>query len=215
MAYLNESIPPLQVFVRAEYLYDLQRGHGELVPGVAFGVASISGRALGFHVLMENGAQIARLPISALVWKPGAPEIPLDHLQVWDCFSYSVSVHAFSWLKGCRVRTWLRDGRVYEGTYLFTVDWAESPSAEAAGDIGHKNAHILRLDAGVFAAQPNNRVLWLDPATVVKPFAPGEKPGYLTNTREWSVEGGSWRTEDSSRMFYEVVAGPDGTDGHG
>jgi hypothetical protein len=39
---------------------------------------------------------------------------------------------------------------------MFTSDWCESEDAEEAGDGGHKCAHLIALDNGNFAAQPNN-----------------------------------------------------------
>jgi hypothetical protein len=70
--------------------------------------------------------------------------------------------------------------------------------AEEAGDGGHKCAHIIALDDGNFAAQPNNRIQWFCPAFVT-PFK--EKPDYMTNTRVWKVER---ETETSQAYFYEA-----------
>lgn len=96
--FLNADVPRWQCLIRREYLYDLQDHHGETEPVVVFGLASRPGYALGFHVMTEAGAVIWRVPISALVHKPDAPVIPLDHLQLWDAFSPEVSVHEFDWL---------------------------------------------------------------------------------------------------------------------
>jgi hypothetical protein len=34
MAFLVHNLPPVHVWVRKEYLYDHQEGHGELTPGI-------------------------------------------------------------------------------------------------------------------------------------------------------------------------------------
>ena len=34
MAFLVHNLPPIEVYVKKEYLYDLQKGHGELTPGI-------------------------------------------------------------------------------------------------------------------------------------------------------------------------------------
>ena len=34
MAFLVANLPPVDVWVKKEYLYDLEKGHGELTPGV-------------------------------------------------------------------------------------------------------------------------------------------------------------------------------------
>ena len=205
MSFLNADVPPFTCLLRREYLYDLRRHHGEYEPVVVFGLASVFSRAIGFHVLTERGAQIARVPLSALVWKENAPQIPLDYLELWDCFSYRVSVHTFGFLDGLRCRTVLKDGQWHEGVYMFTVDWCDSALAESAGEIGHKNAHFIRLDNGCFAAQPNNRMLWYEASFITNPYAAGERPDFILNTHLWKCEGKSkWVTEHSDRMFYEV-----------
>lgn len=74
---LNADVPPWECWLRREFLYDLQRGHGEYVAVTVFGLASLYGRALGFHVLVhESGAVIWRLPIHALCHKRDARAIP-------------------------------------------------------------------------------------------------------------------------------------------
>ena len=66
MAYLNANIPPIYCQIRKEYLYDLERNYnGESRDCVIFGMASISGRSLLFHIMLPNGACYWRLPISA------------------------------------------------------------------------------------------------------------------------------------------------------
>lgn len=204
MATLNADVPVFQTLIRTAFLYDQRSDKkGDFVPAIIFGVASVQGRALGFHAMTEDGAQIARLPIHALCWKSDAPEQPLDHLELWDCFSYDLSVHTYRHLSGARCQTVLKDHKKYEGEYMFTVDWYGSEYAENPGEIGHKCAHIIKLDNGNYAAQPNNRILWADPSFIVYPFA--ARPDYFVNTHVWKCESTSkWSTEDSNAYFYEV-----------
>ena len=65
MAYLNGNIPVEYAQIRREYLYDLKKHHGEVEDCIIFGVTCITGRALLFHAIMENGAIFYRLPITA------------------------------------------------------------------------------------------------------------------------------------------------------
>ncbi len=197
VAELNLSIPRFYCYLRSEFLYDLESHHGELTEVCVLGVASIHGRALGFHVLTSNGAVMWRLPIHALCHKRTAQAQPLDWLQFWDCFSYNITVTLFDRLRDARVRVQLRDRSWEGGQYMFTFDWIGSEDSEEAGDGGSKCAHLIALDNGNFALQPNNRVQWLDPAFVT-PFQ--EKPTYLTNTHVWKVER---ETETSQAYFYE------------
>lgn len=205
---LNEDVPPFECWLRLEYAYDLRGHFGEFAPVLVLGLSSVEGQAIGFHCLTDRGALLSRMPLSALCHKQEAPVQPLDHLELWDCFSYSPAVHEFRRLSRTRVRTVLKDGREYEGTYMFTVDWFDSPESESAGDSGWKCAHVLELDNGNYAAQPNNRILWFDPSWVAHPYVPGDRPRYRLNTHTWKVESVStWTTENSPTWAYRVTRG--------
>ncbi len=206
MAELNVDLPIWDCKIRSEYLYDLESHHGEYEFVCVFGLASVYGRALGFHLMTHRGAQLARIPISAIVHKEHDPHIPLHHLQLWDCFSYDVSITAFDFIGEMRCKVILRDKLILDGTYMFTVDWYGNNDAEEPGEDGHKNAHVIALDCGCYAAQPNNRIIWREPSLVSDPWRPelGERPAYLTNTHKWKCEIDSkWTAEDSYAFFYD------------
>ena len=209
MAYLNANIPPIYCKIRTEYLYDLdmdKKGERECV---IFGLASISGRALLFHILLPNGAVYYRLPISAFFQKrfsrSEVPDMSVDELQLWNCFSYWPSVHVFDFLAGVDGKYRGKDKNFYSGNYLFTVDWAHpEPNIldveHSQIPQEHKCAHILALDNGNFAAQPNNRILW----HVNNYTTESDWPDYKVQNTVWDVEGADWITEDTDKMFYEI-----------
>jgi hypothetical protein len=199
LATLNVNIPRFYCFLRKEFLYDGLSHQNEFVNVCVFGASSIKGHALGFHVLTDNGAVIWRLPLHAFCHKVDAPPVPLDWLQFWDCFSYEVSCTTFDRVQDARVRVQIKDRSWEGGQYMFTLDWYGHEDAEEAGDGGHKCAHVIALDNGNFAAQPNNRIQWFDPAFIT-PF--NEKPDYVTNTRVWKVER---ETETTQAYFYDPV----------
>ena len=58
MAYLNANIPATYAQVRREYLYDLKEHHGEVEDCLLFGFASITGRPILFHAIMENAVKL-------------------------------------------------------------------------------------------------------------------------------------------------------------
>ena len=91
MAYLNVNIPATYAQIRREFLYDLQDHHGEVEDCIIFRLASIAGRALLFHAIMENGAIFYRLPIHAFLQRgykvDDVPRARLDELELWNCFS--------------------------------------------------------------------------------------------------------------------------------
>ena len=209
MAYLNANIPPIYCKIRTEYLYDMDMDKKGEQDCVIFGMASISGRALLFHVMLPNGAVFYRLPISAFFQKrydrTEVPDMSVDELQLWNCFSYWPSVHCFDWLAGVEGKFLGKDKKFYHGQYLFTIDWAHPETnilnvehSEIPQE--HKCAHILALNNGNYAAQPNNRILWDAPNYTVGDGV----PDYKVQTTKWNVENKDWLTEDSDKMFYDV-----------
>ena len=209
MAYLNANIPPIYCKIRKEYLYDLKEHQGEDSDCVIFGLVSISGRALLFNIMLPNGACFWRLPISAFFQKhfsrAEVPDMSIDELELWNCFSYYPSVHCFDWLAGIDGKYLGKDKKFYHGKYLFTVDWAHPETnilnvehSEIPQE--HKCAHILALNNGNFAAQPNNRILW----HVNSYTTDTSWPDYKVQNTVWDVEGSDWVTEDSDKMFYEI-----------
>lgn len=204
--YLNADVPPFDCLVRAEFCYNLESHRGEFLDATIFGLASIPGRAIGFHAWLSNGAQVGRLPIHALCWTPEAPRRELDDLELWDCFSPQVSVTPYRALREATCYPMLKTGERLPGRYLFTIDWWGTNEAENPGESGWKCAHVIALEEGNFCALPNNRIFpWCDPATVHPPKSP---PAFRTNEHIWKCEGETkWKTSNDDRMFYGVEEG--------
>ena len=90
MAYLNANIPVTYSQIKREYLYDLKEHHGEVEDCIIFGLASITGRPILFHAIMENGAVFYRLPISAFIQRDMTQKKFLDiDLMSW---SYGIAL---------------------------------------------------------------------------------------------------------------------------
>ena len=209
MAYLNANIPPTYAQIKKEYLYDLKKNKGQVADCIIFGISSLTGRAILFHAIMENGAIFYRLPISAFIQKGFDPRrVPgrrLDELQLWNCFSYYPSVHRWDILDGQAGKYIGKDKKFYPGQYLFTVDWAHPETnilntehSEIPQE--HKCAHIMALKNGNYAAQPNNRIIW----HVNSYTTDNDWPDYSVQNTYWDCEGSDWITEDSDKMFYDI-----------
>ena len=209
MAYLNANIPATYAQVRREYLYDLKRHHGEAEDCLIFGLASLPGRSLLFHAIMENGGVYYRLPISAFIQRgfdvKKVPRMRLDELELWNCFSYYPSIIVYDALSVAGKYIG-KDKKWHPGSYLFTVDWAHPESNILDTDHSevpqeHKCAHIMALDDGNYAAQPNNRILWHIPSFTVR----DEIPDWEVQNTIWSVEDSrEWKTEDTDKFFYNI-----------
>jgi hypothetical protein len=104
MAYLNANIPPEYAQIRREYLYDGKKHHGEVEDCIVFGISCMSGRAILWHAIMENGAIFYRLPITAFIQRGFQPkDVPirrLDELELWNSFSYYPAVTLYDILSG-------------------------------------------------------------------------------------------------------------------
>lgn len=160
---MNSNMPIQYAYVDLSYLTDKE------VKGLAecriFGVASLPGRALLFHCQLNNGAVYYRLPISAFLYKElNGTKFPLNKLQPWDSPSYEVEVITYDWLFNQKVQCLKLDSTY--GTYVFTIDWSGlGTTAEVAHE--HKCLHLIRLENGQYALQPNNYLLWHEKSNVV------------------------------------------------
>ena len=208
MAYIEHNFFPLKVFVRNEYLYQHTKGHGEFTPGIIISVRCMPGQAALFQVLLENVALRDKLPSHALLTEPKTPnpDLPFHFLQLWNCFSYNFTVMSLSYLYDTPVEVYMKDHKFYKGNYFGTINWGSNDLNTdltlAEDPKEHKSHHIILLENGQIALQPNNRIKWSEPSFVTKPFP--EKPDYLVCNEWYNCEGfEKWNTEDSERMFYD------------
>ena len=208
MAFLCVNTPHVEVKVKKEYLYDFQHGHGEYVDGVWVTAKSVQGRALYFETyLPEYGALYDKLPISAFCWKDVKEDVPLTELQLWDCFSYDITIIEKQLLSGNQCKYMSPSKKWYHGHYMFSIDNCNSTNLERNVTYReipsqHKSFNIIKLENGYFAAQPNNRVLFYD-----KSLTPGKLkfPDFKVSTVEFSVEGDNkWTAGDDDKYFYEL-----------
>lgn len=195
----NISIPHFFAKLRLEHLYqhDGREGFKDVV---VFGAQSIQGRALTFHVLCDDGSMRSRVPIHMLAWKEDATKMPLDHLQLWDCFGNHISATTYEYLDEMRVKTVLKDHSEHWGSYIMTFDWYDNPSSNEPTQ--YKCAHLIRLDNGNYALQPNNRLMWRDMSFTTKPFP--ERPDWLVDNKTWICEktSDSWLVDDKDDNIY-------------
>jgi hypothetical protein len=133
------------------------------------------------------------------------------NIKISKIFSYGIHsviillLLLLIFLIGQRCKYLGKNKKFIHGQYLFTVDWAHPESNILDTEHSeipdqHKCAHILALDNGNYAAQPNNRILWSIPSfTTSKHW-----PDYKVQTTEWNVENKNWQLEDTDDMFYQV-----------
>jgi len=206
--YLNANIPLIECYVRGSFLRDQRDSHDKYFWCVVFGVSSIPKQVPLFHFQMEDGGVWWRCPISAFCQEEGVKEQPLSELILWDSFSYNISVTTFYQLAGSKVKFLQRDKKEQLGKYLFTLDWSEGDYNEldfsyASKPDQHKCGHVIQMDNGNFAIQPNNRCRFFDSNMGVD-FSKPPLINRLVNTHTWSVEDEpKWTTDETEIGQYD------------
>jgi hypothetical protein len=200
MPHLVENIPPVECYVRKEYLTNHESGHGSYEHCYWVSAKSIPSRALYIEsYLTQYGALYDKLPISAYVWKKDIKEfLSLSDLQMWDCLSYGIVSIEKTFMRDRRCRVLLPFSKAWmSGQYIFTLDpYGSGTLAETPNE--HKSYNFIRLDNGQFGCYPNNRIIWEDASfTPLKPLF----PDFKTSTRYYHAEGkDSYASDDT--YFY-------------
>ena len=200
---LNANIPSFKALVHKSYFTKNHKDSDEFYDVYVFGLQSIAGVILTFHVMVDNGMVRSRVPLSEIYTKIPTNDIPFNFKQLWDCFSENVSVIEYDFLAFHRAQVVLRDGSKVWGTYLFTVDWYNNPYSDEPTD--YKCGHILIADDGYLLCMPNNRIFWKDSNWVTKPL-PKDLKQFKVDTELPSVENQSdrWVTEDGDSFYYDM-----------
>lgn len=200
MAFLNANLPIINCFIRNEFLFNHEKGHGEFTPADVHSVASIQGRSPLFEAFLENGVNWTRRPIHAFAWDKKAEVLPLTEHIYWDCFSDYVDVKVRERLGGLRADLISVTGVKRQGLYLFTIDWSHQDKNMV--DTGfsetpeHKCGHVFKMDNGNYFIYPNNRIIWMDRAWTLNRIE--SNPGYKIDMNIYSVESeGNFSTDYS------------------
>lgn len=202
---MNVNVPTIHCYVRREFLTNFTETG--LEEGYIFGVMSIKGWAVMFHVLLKSGAHFRFIPLHAILTKNEIPKElhELSHLQLWDCFSSKVDVIVLDLLKDLHCNAYLRNKKCVHGKYLFTLDWLPDKE-EVPGFIyqpdQNKCGHIIELDNGQLACLPTNRVAFKDAYFIGNNPKP-ESMGYITGNVKWSAETSErWSVAENNNTFY-------------
>jgi hypothetical protein len=197
----NINIPHFYCLLRKEHLYQNKDHFFEYEKVAVFGAQSSSGKALLFTAMLDNGTVRSRIPVHMLCSKEG-PSDPLDVLQLWDCFSENVTVTQYNFLKGSRAKVIFKDKSHCWGKYMMTFDWYDNPYSNEPTQ--YKCLHMIELDNGNYALQPNNRIFWKEMSFTTKPFP--EKPDYKVDTEEYRCENKSdrWIVSDDDNYYYDI-----------
>jgi hypothetical protein len=200
---LNHNIPNIKCLVRLSYFTKREEDSDQYSNAYLFGIQSVAGKILTFHVMTDYGMLRSRVPISEIFLKPCTQDIPFYFKQLWDCFSENVSVVLFDYLSDKRCQAVLRDGTKVWATYLFTVDWYNNAYSDEPSD--YKCGHVLVADEGYLLCMPNNRIYWKDSNWITGEFPVNPKEIKVDHVLP-SVETVSdkWVSENTDCFYYQI-----------
>jgi len=203
MSKLNENIPHFKAKVKKSYFTKNTEDENEYYNVICFGIQSISGKILTFHIITDCGMMRSRVPLSEIYIKEPNKDIPFNYKQLWDCFSENVSIIEYNFLDYHRAQILLRDGTKVWGEYMFTVDWYNNPYSDESTD--YKCGHVFALDDGYLLCMPNNRIFWKDSNWITKKL-PEDLKQFKVDFELPSVENISdrWVSEDSDCFYYDI-----------
>jgi hypothetical protein len=198
---MNTNIPSFKALCRRYHFTKKEEDKDNYDNVWVFGIQSVEGKILTFHIMTDYGMLRSRVPISEIYIKPPKEDIPLHYKQLWDCFSENVNICRFEYLNEKKCEVILKDKSKVWASYMFTVDWFNNPYSENPSD--YKCAHILAADNGYLMAMPNNRIFWKDMNWITKDF-----PDYriVVDDDLPSVESYSdrWVAEDGDSYYYSI-----------
>jgi hypothetical protein len=201
---LNANVSSFKAIVKKSYFTKNEADNDEYYNVYVFGIQSIAGKMLTFHILTDSGMMRSRVPLSEIYIQNPEKDVPFYYKQLWDCFSENVSVIEYDFLAYHRCQVVLRDGSKVWANYMFTVDWYNNPYSNEPSD--YKCGHILASDDGYLLCMPNNRIFWKDSNWVTKKL-PEDLKQYKVDTELLSVENQSdkWITEDTNSFYYDII----------
>jgi hypothetical protein len=201
---LNANVSSFKAVVKKSYFTKNEADNDEYYNVYVFGIQSIAGKMLTFHILTDSGMMRSRVPLSEIYIQKPEKDVPFYYKQLWDCFSENVSVIEYDFLAYHRCQVVLRDGSKVWANYMFTVDWYNNPYSNEPSD--YKCGHILASDDGYLLCMPNNRIFWKDSNWVTKKL-PENLKQYKVDTELLSVENQSdkWITEDTDSFYYDII----------
>jgi len=201
---LNANVSSFKAVVKKSYFTKNEADNDEYYNVYVFGIQSIAGKMLTFHILTDSGMMRSRVPLSEIYIQKPEKDVPFYYKQLWDCFSENVSVIEYDFLAYHRCQVVLRDGSKVWANYMFTVDWYNNPYSNEPSD--YKCGHILASDDGYLLCMPNNRIFWKDSNWVTKRL-PEDLKQYKVDTELLSVENQSdkWITEDTDSFYYDII----------
>ena len=143
----------IDTFVKKEYLYNLETGHGEFVKGTIIFINSYPGHQPTFDLLLEDGSVFCYLPVMALssCETNMCKEDPLPCLKT--CLSENFIMFENKELENKICQVFDEAKKWYSfGSLIVTLEWPNE----------NQLLHLVVLDSGQYAIIENSKILFTD-----------------------------------------------------
>lgn len=181
---MNKNLPPIQLYVRNEFLFNQKSGHGQHTWCTLISVRALQNQAFQFSALLDNGALFTGLPANAFCFETTASKLPLNQSQLWDCISAEIDVITLDTLRymPCTVKL---GENIVKAQYHFSVDFVGNNDL-SRNPIHWKTLHALQTEDGNLVFQPQYRIQFQDSALAHN--AKNGLPKYDFNENIWTCE---------------------------
>jgi len=161
----------VDTFVKKEYLYNLEKGHGDFIKGTITFINSYPGHQPTFDLLLEDGSVFCYLPVMALSsWETNmCKEDPLPCRKTCPSENFIMFENKELEDKVCQVFDEANKWYSF-GSLISSLEWPED----------NQLLHIVHLDSGQYAIVENNRVLFTKTKTKVD-----QLPSWKKLRSEW------------------------------
>jgi hypothetical protein len=121
---MNHPIQPFKALLKRSFYTHEVKDEKIFDEVYVFGIHSLEGHILMFHVMTSFGMLRSRVPLSELFWKVPTDESsqfkPTDKV-LWNCFStVNCEVVKYPYLEGIRAKVIMRNKKEVWASYLFT-----------------------------------------------------------------------------------------------
>ena len=156
---MNANLPPIQVWVRNEFLYwDKKKGY---TYAHLISCRALQNQAIQISVLTDDGALFTGLPVNAIAFNKKSEIKPLQEVLMWDNIGSEIQVICFDTLRymNCVVKT--SSKKLIEAEYLFTIDYIGNNDLSRSSE-HWKQTHALMGKDGNLYIYPQYRIQFKD-----------------------------------------------------
>ena len=96
---LNDNVCYFKCLIKESYFTKNPKDSNKYHNAYAFGIQSVTGKILTFHIMTDYGMLRSRVPLSEIYLQEPKKDLPFYYKQLWDCFDSNVTVITYEYLK--------------------------------------------------------------------------------------------------------------------